>query len=138
MLSENNSHLPVSFPFILNDISTIAIPLPAVSFLSSTNMGGSNNGGATQRSDSAITTVAQALEAARDTAEGAQDPTVVYILETALVEIWGKIQAQPSSYVMTRDEFAVFNYFASRFVGQQLATAAIKRYWDNLELENGR
>lgn len=85
----------------------------------------------------AITTVAQALEAARDSPEGAQDPTVVRILEAALTEIWRRIEAQPASYVMTRDEFAVFNYFQGRFAGQQLAVAARRRYWDHLELTNG-
>jgi len=96
------------------------------------SMGG-NDGGARQLSSRACTTVAQALEIARDSPEGAQDPTVADILETALREIWAKIEAQPSSYVMTRDEFAVFNYFQRRFEGHELAAAARKRYWDHLE-----
>jgi hypothetical protein len=92
-------------------------------------MGGNNDGGTRQEASPAITTVV-ALEIARDSAEGAQDPTVKNILETALADIWQKIQAHPTSYVMTRDEFAVFNYFQDRFAGQELAAAARKRYWD--------
>jgi len=59
---------------------------------------------------------------------------VVHLLETALTGIWRKIEARPASYVMTRNEFAVFNYFQDRFAGQQLAVAAKKRYWDHLQL----
>jgi hypothetical protein len=75
--------------------------------------------------------VMQALEVARDSPEGAQDPSIKRILETALAGIWARIQAQPSSYVMTRDEFAVFNFYQDRFQGQRLAIAARKRYWDS-------
>lgn len=75
--------------------------------------------------------VAQALEIARESPDGAKDPTVSSILETALAQIWGKVQAQPDSYVMSRDEFAVFNYFQHRFEGNKVAIAARKRYWDN-------
>jgi len=90
-----------------------------------------NNKGGTNSSHSQVESVTQALEIARDSSEGAQDPTVKQILETALTEIWSRIQAQPSSYVMSREEFAVFNLFQKRFEGQELAIAARKRYWDS-------
>ncbi|RYP42073.1 hypothetical protein DL768_010398 [Monosporascus sp. mg162] len=76
--------------------------------------------------------VAHALEVARDSPEGSQDPKICNILETALAQIWAKLQAEPDTYVMTRDEFAVFNFFQHRFVGNELAVAARKRYWDNV------
>jgi hypothetical protein len=75
--------------------------------------------------------VAQALEIARESPDGASDPTVSKILELALSQIWGKVQAQPDSYVMTRDEFAVFNFFQHRFTGDKTAVTARKRYWDH-------
>ncbi|KAK8131480.1 hypothetical protein PG984_007918 [Apiospora sp. TS-2023a] len=75
--------------------------------------------------------VAQALEIARESPDGAKDPVVSSILENALVQIWTKVQAQPDSYVMSRDEFAVFNFFQYRFAGNKVAIAARKRYWDN-------
>lgn len=75
--------------------------------------------------------MAQALEVARESPEGASDPTVSKILEHALAHTWAKVQAQPESYVMTRDEFAVFNFFQHRFTGDVVAVAARKRYWDN-------
>lgn len=131
-----DSDLPVwLFSLKYNDINFVSINSLALSTLSSMSMGGNN--GSTKQLSSAVTTVAQALEIARDSAEGARNPTVVYILETAITEIWGMIEAAPDSYVMTRDEFAVFNYFQDRFEGLELASAARRRYWDHLELTNG-
>ncbi|KAK8069125.1 hypothetical protein PG994_005741 [Apiospora phragmitis] len=80
---------------------------------------------------SADNEVAQALEIARESPDGAKDPVVSSILENALVQIWSKVQAQPDTYVMSRDEFAVFNFFQYRFAGNKVAIAARKRYWDN-------
>jgi hypothetical protein len=80
---------------------------------------------------SSSTTVLQALEIARHSEEGAQDPVISNILKAALIQIWSKVQAKPDSYIMTRDEFAVFNYFQHQFVEQELAIAARRRYWDS-------
>lgn len=76
-------------------------------------------------------TVAQALEIARESPDGAMDPTVSSILENAIAQIWSKVQSHPDSYVMSRDEFAVFNYFQHRFHGDKAADAARSRYWSN-------
>lgn len=75
--------------------------------------------------------VVQALEIARESPDGASDPTISRILEGALSQIWQKVQAAPASYVMSRDEFAVFNFFQYRFTGDKIAMSARKRYWDN-------
>ncbi|KAJ9156108.1 hypothetical protein NKR23_g1378 [Pleurostoma richardsiae] len=83
-----------------------------------------------KRRSSQESAVAMALEVARETPEGAQDPTVVGILEAALSATWDKVVKQ-SDYVMTPGEFAVFNFFQHRFAGNQDAIAARKRYWDN-------
>ena len=92
------------------------------------SMGGSHSPPSLQSQQDAA--VAQALEIARESPDGAQDPTVSKILEQALSHIWAKVQAQPGSYVMTRDEFAVFNFFQHRFAGNKTAIMARKRYWD--------
>jgi len=76
--------------------------------------------------------VAQALETARETDQGAHDPQVRKILEEALSRIWDKIQAQPDSYVMSRTEMSVFTYYQYSFTGNELAVAARKRYWDHI------
>ncbi|KAF4444771.1 hypothetical protein FACUT_426 [Fusarium acutatum] len=73
--------------------------------------------------------VAQSLEVARESPDGASYPSIREILESALEEIWTKVQDQPDSYIMTRDEFAVFNFFQHRFAGDKMAIAARKRYW---------
>lgn len=91
----------------------------------------SNNGNTNSSSFPAVTSVTQALELARDSTERANDPAVKSILATELGEIWGKIQAQPTSYVMSREEFAVFNFYQDRFEGNQVAIEAKKRYWSN-------
>lgn len=129
-----------TFPFSLllhrSTTSLSFIHEPAISTLSSMSMGG-NNGGTRQEPSPGNIAVTQALEIARDSPEGAQNPAVVRILETAVSEIWAKIQARPTSYVMTRDEFAVFNYFQVRFEGHDLAASARRRYWDYQREVNG-
>ena len=95
--------------------------------------GNSSNTG--QGYTSSNTTVLEALEIARDSPEGAQDPGIIAILEEALSEIWDRIQAEPTTYVMTRDEFAVFNYFQSRFEGDEVAAEARRRYWNSSQAD---
>lgn len=75
--------------------------------------------------------VAAALEMARDSPDGVQDPEVSGTLESALLQIWDRVLAQPNSYVMTRGEFAVFNFYQHMFLGNELATAARGRFWDS-------
>ncbi|KAF5671731.1 hypothetical protein FDENT_10811 [Fusarium denticulatum] len=84
-----------------------------------------------QQDDSSV---AQALEIARESPDGSSDPTIKKILENALKRIWSKVEMQPDSYVMTRDEFAVFNFFQDRFIDSDNTKKAVdarKRYWDN-------
>ncbi|KAK1971739.1 hypothetical protein LZ32DRAFT_77699 [Colletotrichum eremochloae] len=112
-------------------------PVTDLPFLSSlaSSMGHSlhvgNTSSVTAASVKDASSVAQALEIARESPDGASDPTVSSILESAISQIWAKVAAQPESYVLNRDEFAVFNYFQHRFTGNKIAMAARKRYWDN-------
>lgn len=75
--------------------------------------------------------IAEALEVARDSPDGARDPVVCGILESALSQIWERVMANPEGYVMTTGEFAVFNFYQHRFVGNKVAVAARRRFWDN-------
>lgn len=70
----------------------------------------------------------RALDIARNT-EGDLDPSVSDFLEAELSKLWGRLQAQPDEYVLTKDEFAVFNFFVSRFHGSETAEKAIARFW---------
>ncbi|KAL1584585.1 hypothetical protein WHR41_07072 [Cladosporium halotolerans] len=72
-------------------------------------------------------TYQRAIDIARNT-EGDLDPSVTAYLEEAVTDIQRRLDAQPDSYLLTMDEFAVFNYFRSRFQGDA-AERAVDRYW---------
>ncbi|KAI9840999.1 MAG: hypothetical protein M1837_001074 [Sclerophora amabilis] len=91
-------------------------------------MGGNSSAGT---SSSAPLTVQRALDIARTSEQGHLDPAVTQVLERAISDIWRRVQANPTSYVFTRDEFAVFNYFRLRYVNNPTADAAVERFWDN-------
>lgn len=76
--------------------------------------------------------VIQALEIARESPEAAAHGIIGDMLEAALAGIWARVEADPFGYVMSRDEFAIFNYYQDRFRNNAVATRARKRYWDNL------
>jgi len=75
-------------------------------------------------------TMLDALELARQSDLAAEDPVVIHALEVAIDNIWSKIEASPRTYLMHPDEFGVFNYFQTRFKDNEIAQAAVKRYWD--------
>lgn len=53
--------------------------------------------------------VSQALKIARHSPDGAQDKTICKILGHFVSKIWAKVEANPQSYVMARDEFPCLN-----------------------------
>ncbi|BDD55013.1 hypothetical protein MAP00_000570 [Monascus purpureus] len=75
--------------------------------------------------------VRQALERARTSDDGHVDPQTNAILESAIRDLWRRIQRQPDSYVLSRDEFALFNYFRERFRGSPVAQRAVERFWNS-------
>ncbi|KAJ5186007.1 hypothetical protein N7491_006122 [Penicillium cf. griseofulvum] len=76
--------------------------------------------------------IRQALDHARECEDGPMNAQSATVLEAAITELWNRIQAQPDSYVLTRDEFALFNYFlATRYRGSPVAQRAVARFWDN-------
>ena len=86
-------------------------------------------------------TYQRAIDIARNT-EGDLDPNVTAYLEEAVTEISNNLTSYPESYVLSKDEFAVFNYFRHRFQGD-LAERAVDRYWrsahaSDQQLESGR
>ncbi|KAK4452448.1 hypothetical protein QBC34DRAFT_377450 [Podospora aff. communis PSN243] len=74
-----------------------------------------------------------ALDIARETEEGAADPKVREILDEAISRIWGKLTKDPNHYLLTRDEFSIFNYYQGTYGHNEIARAARKRFWDNYE-----
>ncbi len=73
-------------------------------------------------------TYQRAIDIARNT-EGELDPTVSTYLEGAITDIWNRVNEQPGTYILSRDEFAVFNYYIKRFGGSPVAEQAVDRYW---------
>lgn len=78
-----------------------------------------------------MTGVREALDRARNSNDGPIDSQTSAILEAAIQELWNKIQAQSNSYVLTPDEFALFNYFRKRFGNSAVARKAVERYWNS-------
>ncbi|KAJ5129214.1 uncharacterized protein N7515_005253 [Penicillium bovifimosum] len=75
-----------------------------------------------------------ALEHARDGEDGPGNTESAAVLEAAITELWNRIQAQPDNYVLSPDEFALFNYFlASRYRGSPVAQSAVARFWNNYQ-----
>jgi hypothetical protein len=75
-------------------------------------------------------TIQRALEIARNS-EGVVDPTVSSCLERSLRDVWARLEADPDNYILTKDEFALFNYFRHRFTNSNTAQRAVHRFWDH-------
>ncbi|KAJ5489587.1 hypothetical protein N7539_004477 [Penicillium diatomitis] len=78
-----------------------------------------------------LSSVRQALDHARNCEDGAVDQQTTLVLENAITDLWTRIQADPDHYVLTPDEFALFNYFMERYRGSTVAKRAVERFWNN-------
>ncbi|KAA8571517.1 hypothetical protein MFRU_016g00100 [Monilinia fructicola] len=125
-----DSHLPLS-SFVKTHIDIPDRLDSPLSIHAIMNNGPDNNGGGYRQASAGTLSTSQALDLARTTEEGAHDPVVISILEGEINRIWIKIQTEPATYVMSREEFGVFNYFQNRFRGQELAAEAQRKYWDS-------
>ena len=75
--------------------------------------------------------ILRALQSARNAEDGSITPEVAAILENAIRAIWQRVLSQPDTYILTQEEFTVFNYFQDRFRGNVIAQRARARYWDS-------
>lgn len=75
--------------------------------------------------------VRRALELARSSADGQIEPRVNTVLENAIRDLWRTIQSHPDTYVLTRDEFALFNYYRERYRNSSVARRVVERYWNS-------
>ncbi|MCJ1270677.1 hypothetical protein MMC22_010574 [Lobaria immixta] len=78
-------------------------------------------------------TVARALEIIRTSEDGQVPSSVNAVLERTLSEIWHRIQTEPATYVMTKDEFTIFNRYRARFNANRLAQQAVARFWNHFQ-----
>ncbi|MCJ1283929.1 hypothetical protein MMC26_003260 [Xylographa opegraphella] len=83
-------------------------------------------------------TVPKALELVRNSETGEVHPGVDATLDREVVRIWSRIKASPDRYVMTKEEFAVFNYFQDRYKGEEIARKAVARFWNNFKGKRSR
>lgn len=90
-------------------------------------------GGHPNAATSAQLTPAKALEIAKNCEDGSVPPSVAAVLDRAISELWQRIQAQPMTYVMNKEEFVVFNYYRSRFASSPTAQHAVARFWNNFQ-----
>lgn len=70
-----------------------------------------------------------ALDIARNSETGVPTEIATY-LELALQNLWRKLYDRPNSYVFTREEYSLFNYFQARIGSNEIARRAIQRFWD--------
>ncbi|KAL5472521.1 hypothetical protein PMIN07_000749 [Paraphaeosphaeria minitans] len=75
-------------------------------------------------------TLGQAVHLAQNS-PGGVDQRLAQHLERKLAEVHAKIKAQPHSYILAQDEFALVNYYRSRFGDSEIIKSATKRFWDN-------
>lgn len=87
-------------------------------------------GNGTKDYDMTSLTIQKALDIARN-AEGDIDPAVSAYLEQQLAGIWARIEAEPDSYILSKDEFAVLNFYRHRCMNPTLAQSAVRRFWDS-------
>ncbi|KAF4551704.1 Hypothetical protein D9617_12g035920 [Elsinoe fawcettii] len=78
----------------------------------------------------ATLSIQTALEIARNS-DSEIDPIVLRFLEGQIADLWSRIETHPGSYVMTKDEFALFNYFVTRYKDSDLTEKAIARFWQH-------
>lgn len=96
----------------------------------------SSGNGRTDVEGVGILTYQRAIDIARNT-EGELDPSVRNYLEGALTAIWNRVSLEPDTYLLSKDEFAVFNFFIRRFDGIEVAERAVARYWQNTRQATG-
>lgn len=72
----------------------------------------------------------QAVHIAQNS-EGGVDQRLAQFLERRLADVWAKLNAQPTSYILPADEFALLNYYRPRFGDSSIVKDATKRFWDN-------
>jgi hypothetical protein len=74
--------------------------------------------------------IQKALEIARNS-EAAVDPNILAYLESSVRDLWAKLEAAPNTYLMDKDEFALFTYFRYNYSNSAVAESAVRRFWDN-------
>ena len=75
-------------------------------------------------------TVPEAINIVKQHRHGEIDPDVTSVLARTANDIWQRLKAQPSTYVLTKEEFAVFTYCRGVFGDDEIVQQAIARFWN--------
>ena len=126
-------HRPVFlFPSRQRSISYSAQSIPLIQ--------SSDMGNGAEPNGVGVLTLQRALDVARNS-EGTLDPAIAAYLERELANTWARILHQPDTYLMTKDELSLFNYYRARFErnprDSAIARAAIDRFWRHYHAANG-
>ncbi|KAI9794790.1 MAG: hypothetical protein M1816_002918 [Peltula sp. TS41687] len=77
----------------------------------------------------------RALGIAQNTEYDMLDPAVRDLLVRTNARIWERIHVEPESYVLSTDEFPVFNFYHQAWNDwnghREIGQAAVRRYWDS-------
>ena len=76
-------------------------------------------------------TVSKALEIAKQNKHGNIDPVVTAYLGHEIDCIWQRVQAQPLTYIFTKEEFALFNHYRGALDDNEIAQQAVRRFWEH-------
>jgi len=80
--------------------------------------------------------IQRALEIARES-DGVVDPSVTSFLYNSVRALWARLEAAPDSYLMSRDEFALFTYYSQSYTNRSVAESAVRRFWDSYRVQAG-
>lgn len=92
------------------------------------------NTGGTQKIYIHELTIQKALDIARNT----YDPLnriINHFLEHNWQQIWERLIAEPDTYLLTKDEFALFNFYRNKVSSHSLIVAAVGRFWDSYSFQ---
>lgn len=61
------------------------------------------------------------------------DPVVTKYLDSTVEGVWERIRAEPHSYLLNKDEFAIFNFYRAKYQKQDkdITEAAVARFWQH-------
>lgn len=76
-------------------------------------------------------TLSKALEISAQDQPGAIDSAVTRLRTKELVRIWNRVRAQPRTYMLTNEEFAVVDYYRDFFSVDESMQLAIQRFWEH-------
>jgi len=74
--------------------------------------------------------IQKALDVARNDEHGVEHQTEDLLIR-AFCYIWLRLEAFPNTYILNKDEFALFNFYRDRIPPSNLGQQAVKRFWDN-------